>query len=87
MTPHEHKPLDRNAVLLIVRDLLIAVIFGWAGAEGAVALLQHYIPPDYMQQEWYSDFQTLIEMMAGITTGGLAYAVALHFHSKRDKEN
>lgn len=84
MTTHEHKPLTKKIVLMAVRDIVIAAIIGWAGVEGAIVLLHIYIPQEYVQHEWYADFQTLVEMTAGATMGGMAYAIALHFNAKRD---
>jgi hypothetical protein len=55
-----------------------------AGAVAIVELFRATVPPEYLQYEWFEDLQSLIEIVAGLTVGGLVYALALHFHAKRD---
>jgi len=87
MTNHDHKPIDRTAIMGVARDLLISAGIGWAGAEGTVALFMAKVPSEYTQYVWFDDLLSLIEIVAGLTVGGLAYAGALHVHARRDQNS
>jgi len=84
MSDFAPKQTDARMVLAATKDFLIAVAIGLAGWRATVALLQAYLAPKYAQFVWYEDFASLMGMIAAVTIGGLAYAVILHRHSKRD---
>jgi len=78
------KRFDRRMVLAAARDVLIAAAIGLAGWRATEILLQATLAGKYGQFVWFEDFASLMETMAGVTVGGLACAVLLHRHSKRD---